>query len=169
MEDLPRFPLGPAGLLPACQGKKFGVPSGGMVLSPSGMTDRLCTAPWVGRRALLLRKSCRKAKLGIPCTVKGVWWNHFLAHILFEKIGRSFHFKKFISWLEDPDLFTLRTPVLVVLYPHEGSERERERSPTPTRREAAPHFYPSEPSPEETGALLGENKSNSCRTSGRNW
>lgn len=69
-EDRPRFPLGPAGLLPACQGKSWvclGVPWFSL---PWHHTQTLrCSLR--GTRALLLLLLPRargKAKLGIPCT-----------------------------------------------------------------------------------------------------
>lgn len=61
--------------------------------------------------------------------------------------------------MEDPDLFALRTPVLVVLYLiRDQREREVTHPPEERGRGTAPHFCPSEPSPEEAGALLGEDK-----------
>lgn len=87
---------------------------------------------WHTLHVLLWRKSRSKAKLGVLYTVKGVWWNQFLAYTLFEKIGRFFSLKRIlVSELEAPNLLTLRTPVLVVLYPHEGSERGRGHLPPP--------------------------------------
>lgn len=87
MEDLPRFPLGPAGLLPACQGKEFAVPA--VAWLSSGMTHTLCTAGG-GKASAAVEKSGSKAKLGILCTAKGFWWNQSSAHMLFEKMEEFF-------------------------------------------------------------------------------